>query len=89
MREHPYRERLRRQLVLALYRSDRQAEALEAHRAARRALMDELGIEPSAGLAELEQAILHHDPALALVPILGWAKDNGRASAMAAGPPCC
>ncbi len=73
VREHPYRERLRRQLVLALYRSDRQAEALEAHRAARRALMDELGIEPSAGLAELEQAILRHDPALALPAPDMWA----------------
>ena len=63
--EHPLRERLRRCLVLALYRSGRQAEALEAYRTARRAL-DDLGIEPSPGLAALEGAILRHDPALEL-----------------------
>ncbi len=68
--EHPYRERLHRDLVLALYRSDRQAEALEACRATRRALVDELGIEPSRALAELERAILRHDPAL-VVPAAG------------------
>ena len=64
--EHPFRERLRSCLVLALYRAGRQAEALEAYREARRALVDDLGIEPSPGLAELERAILRHDPALAL-----------------------
>ena len=64
--EHPLRERLRGCLVLALYRAGRQAEALEAYRAARRALVDDLGIEPSPDLAELERAILRHDPALAL-----------------------
>jgi DNA-binding SARP family transcriptional activator len=64
--EHPLRERLRGSLVLALYRAGRQAEALEAYRAARRALVDDLGIEPSPELAELERAILRHDPALAL-----------------------
>ena len=68
VREHPFRERLRGSLVLALYRAGRQAEALEAYRAARRSLVDELGIEPSPGLAELERAILRHDPALALSP---------------------
>ena len=62
--EHPYRERLRAQLMLALYRSDRQAEALGAYRAARELLVDELGIDPSSALADLEQAILDHDPAL-------------------------
>ncbi|HEX2504165.1 MAG TPA: BTAD domain-containing putative transcriptional regulator, partial [Miltoncostaeaceae bacterium] len=65
---HPLRERLRRSLVLALYRAGRQAEALEAYRAGRRALVDDLGIEPSPELAELERAILRHDPALALPP---------------------
>jgi DNA-binding SARP family transcriptional activator len=64
VREHPLRERLRGQLMLALYRSGRQADALEAYREARRALVDELGIEPSVVLQELERAVLRHDPAL-------------------------
>jgi hypothetical protein len=50
--------------MTALYRSGRQAEALDAYQSARRALVDELGIEPSAELQELERAILRHDPAL-------------------------
>ena len=62
--EHPLRERLRRQFVLALYRGGRQAEALEAYRAARETLIDELGLEPTPALRELEQAILTHDPGL-------------------------
>jgi predicted ATPase/DNA-binding SARP family transcriptional activator len=62
--EHPLRERLRRQLVLALYRSGRQAEALEAYRAARATLDEELGLEPTPALRELEQAILTHDAGL-------------------------
>jgi DNA-binding SARP family transcriptional activator len=61
---HPLRERPRAQLMLALYRAGRQAEALDAYRDARRALVDELGIEPSAELRELEQAVLEQDPAL-------------------------
>ena len=64
VREHPYRERLRGQLMLALYRTGRQADALAAYQAARRTLVQELGIEPSAELRELEQAILRHDPSL-------------------------
>ena len=64
VREHPLRERLRAQLMLALYRSGRQAEALDAYRAARRALVEELGIEPSDRLQRLEQSILRHDTAL-------------------------
>ena len=66
VREHPLRERLRGQLMLALYRSGRQADALEAYRQARRALVDELGIDPSPALQELERAILRQDPALEL-----------------------
>jgi DNA-binding SARP family transcriptional activator len=62
---YPYREQLRRQQMLALYRSGRQAEALEAYRSARRRLVDDLGIEPSADLQELERAVLRQDPALA------------------------
>jgi DNA-binding SARP family transcriptional activator len=63
-RLHPVREGLTAQLMLALYRSGRQAEALEAYQEARRALTDELGIEPSRELRELQQAILEQDPAL-------------------------
>ena len=64
--EHPLRERLRGQLMLALYRSGRQAEALEAYRAARETLVEELGIEPSSELQQLEQSILRHDKDLDL-----------------------
>ncbi|MFZ0380039.1 MAG: AfsR/SARP family transcriptional regulator, partial [Solirubrobacteraceae bacterium] len=64
VREHPYRERLRGQLMLALYRTGRQADALAAYQAARRTLVQELGIEPSAELRELEQRMLRHDPSL-------------------------
>src|SRR4051794_6942404 len=63
---HPLRERLRGQLMLALYRSGRQAEALATYQAYRRTLDEELGIDPSARLRELEGAILAHDPALLL-----------------------
>jgi DNA-binding SARP family transcriptional activator len=62
--EHPLRERLRAQLMLALYRSGRQAEALEAYQQARRILVEELGIEPGRALRELEQAILKQDSEL-------------------------
>jgi len=62
--EHPYRERFLEQRALALYRSGRQKEALEACRDARRTLADELGLEPTAALRDLERAILQQDPAL-------------------------
>jgi DNA-binding SARP family transcriptional activator/DNA-binding beta-propeller fold protein YncE len=62
--EHPLQERLRGQQMLALYRAGRQADALDAYRQARRALVDELGIEPSEALQRLQQGILRHDPAL-------------------------
>src|SRR5438067_4014653 len=64
VREHPLRERLRAQQMLALYRADRQAEALDAYAEARRTLVDDLGIEPSEALQRLQQAILRHDPSL-------------------------
>jgi DNA-binding SARP family transcriptional activator len=64
--EHPLRERLRGQLMLALYRSGRQAEALEVYRKTREALVREFGIEPTAALYQLERAILTQDPALDL-----------------------
>ena len=62
--EHPLREHLRAQHVLALYRAGRQADALQSFRDARRRLVDELGLEPGRELRELERAILSQDPAL-------------------------
>jgi YVTN family beta-propeller protein len=64
VREHRLRERLRAQLMLALYRSGRQAEALEAYQRTRRTLGDELGLEPGRVLQELEHAILRQDAEL-------------------------
>jgi DNA-binding SARP family transcriptional activator len=64
VREHPLRERLRAQLMLALYCSGRQAEALDVYRQTRQELIEQLGIEPSPSLQELERAILRHDPSL-------------------------
>ena len=61
---HPMRERLRAQLMLALYRSGRQAESLDVYRDASRALREELGLDPGPGLRELERMVLHHDPSL-------------------------
>jgi predicted ATPase/DNA-binding SARP family transcriptional activator len=63
--DYPLRERLRGQLMLALYRSGRQTEALEAYREFRDVLAEELGLEPSSALRKLEAAILRHDPVLA------------------------
>lgn len=63
---HPLRERLRAQLMLALYRCGRQAEALDAFRDTRRTLRDELGIEPGRQLQDLERAILRQEPSLDL-----------------------
>ncbi len=65
---HPLRERLRAQLMLALYRSGRQADALAAYRDARRSLVETLGIEPTLSLRQLERSILDQDPALDLTP---------------------
>jgi DNA-binding SARP family transcriptional activator len=62
---HPLRERLRGQLMLALYRSDRQAEALHVYQEGRLALAQEVGLEPSQGLQRLERRILEQDPVLA------------------------
>jgi len=74
----PLRERVRGQLMLALYRSGRQADALDSYREARHALVDELGIEPGPALRELEGAILRQDESL----MLAGAAAPGAAPAM-------
>jgi DNA-binding SARP family transcriptional activator len=75
---HPLRERLRAQLMLALYRSGRQAEALEVYQDARRTLVDELGIDPNRELRELEGAILRQDSTLDFVPPLAVSPPEAR-----------
>ena len=67
--QHPLRERFRAQLMTALYRSGRQADALAAFHAARGTLVSELGLEPGEELQQLQRAVLEHDPALAPPPI--------------------
>jgi DNA-binding SARP family transcriptional activator len=81
--EHPYRERLRAQLMLALYRCDRQADALQVYQDARRTLVEQLGIEPGKRLRELERAILAQDPSLQLVA----EEEPAPAESTAATPP--
>ncbi|MEU6862143.1 BTAD domain-containing putative transcriptional regulator [Streptomyces sp. NPDC046876] len=68
VREHPLRERVRRHLMLAQYRSGRRAEAMETFREARRQFIDELGMEPGPELQELHDAILRDDPSLTPAP---------------------
>ena len=68
VRDHPYRERLRSLLMLALYRAGRQADALAAYRTLRRTFVDELGLEPSPEVRQLEQRMLAQDPTLAPPP---------------------
>ena len=62
--DEPYRERFRAQYVLALYRAGRQKDALEAYRRAREVFVEELGVDPSPELQDLERRILRHDPSL-------------------------
>jgi DNA-binding SARP family transcriptional activator/basic membrane lipoprotein Med (substrate-binding protein (PBP1-ABC) superfamily) len=64
--EHPYRERLVAELMIALYRSGRQAEALEAYERTRRVLMDDLGIQPGPELQRLSGQIVRHEPELSV-----------------------
>jgi DNA-binding SARP family transcriptional activator len=80
--EHPLRERLRAQLMLALYRSGRQAEALRAYQDARRVLGDELGLDPGPGLQRLERSILAQSESIAAPsppqPALVWLAPDGQ-----------
>jgi DNA-binding SARP family transcriptional activator len=81
IREHPFRERPRGQLMLALYRCGRQAQALEAFQDARRTLVEELAVEPGEALRELERAILRQDPDLQAPSLLA---DAGPSATVAA-----
>jgi YVTN family beta-propeller protein len=76
VQEHPFRERLLGQLMLALYRSGRQAEALEALRRARHRLAEELGLEPGPELQEMQRKILEHDQSLATPPVDATEEDR-------------
>ena len=76
--------------MLALYRSARQAEALEAYRVARAELSEELGLEPSEQLRQLEQAILRQDPSLDLARAEGTRSRSGarpRPTSRSSSPP--
>jgi DNA-binding SARP family transcriptional activator len=89
VRSNPYDERLRRQLMLALYRAGRQADALEVFRDARQMLVDELGIEPGRELRSLERGILVQDAALDLRtgPMEGDAPSRKTVTILFAGLP--
>jgi DNA-binding SARP family transcriptional activator/DNA-binding beta-propeller fold protein YncE len=78
---HPLRERFRAQLMIALYRSGRQADALEAYRAARQKFVEELGIEPGEELRELHKRILAHDPELSAIQPRGKSPSPARSEA--------
>src|SRR5215213_2225970 len=75
--QHPWRERLHAQLMLALYRSGRQADALEAYRHAREVFVGQLGIEPGAELHDLHEAILAHEPSIDAPPATAIPASDG------------
>jgi DNA-binding SARP family transcriptional activator/WD40 repeat protein len=79
-REHPFRERLRADLMLALYRSGRQADALRVYRQTRSFLAEELGIDPTQELQELEEQILNHDHELDWKSVTDESSRGGRAA---------
>jgi DNA-binding SARP family transcriptional activator len=83
--EHPLREHLRELLMVALYRSGRQVEALDLYRATRSELVDTFGVEPGPGLQQLEQAILRHEPELAPPRSGGSAAGEGSGCVLLAG----
>ncbi|WP_446046316.1 AfsR/SARP family transcriptional regulator [Streptomyces olivaceus] len=85
--EHPLRERLRELLMLALYRSGRQAEALAVYRETRRVLVTELGIEPGAALRELHERILAADPSLDIAGVREGGPRGLPAGVRQGGPP--
>ena len=78
VRDHPLRETFRRQLMLALYRAGRQAEALEVYQDARARFIDELGIEPGPELKQLQSEILRHEAGLAVSDASGAVGRGGR-----------
>ena len=84
--QHPLQERLYAQLMLALYRCDRQADALAVYQRARRLLVEELGVEPNSGLQELHQRILTGDPKLRNYPAASGRPAVGAASMLTATP---
>jgi len=85
-RQHPFRDRLSAQLMTALYRAGRQAEALQHYRRTRALLLEELGLEPSQLLQQLERAILTQDPSLDLRPTRLARPGPGAVPAEADGP---
>src|SRR5207248_9015090 len=86
VREQPFQERPRRQLMIALYRAGRQADALALYRETRRLFVDELGIEPSKSLQALEHAILRQDDSLEAAPAAEAAETHEAGLAPAARP---